>query len=203
MEIRLAAVRMAGVGGERKASLAARETFAREAMVYLDHLYRVACHLAKDQDHAQDLVQETFVRALAAYDQFKPGTNIKAWLTRILYNFFFDSYHQRKRWSSTDAPSEREADYWQQVAAENPGPESQVLTQELNTRIAEVLKKIPEEFRAPIVLVDMGDFSYEEAAEILSCPIGTIRSRLSRGRRLMHQHLKPYVGVEQERSRQK
>jgi RNA polymerase sigma-70 factor, ECF subfamily len=184
------------MGANKRARAADRETFAREAMVHLDHLYRVAFHLVKDQDHAQDLVQETFVRALAAHDQFNPGTNMKAWLTKILYNFFFDYYHQSKRWISIAGPTEQEPDYWAGRPAENPGPESHVLANELTTTVTDALRKIPEEFRLPIVMIDMGDFSYAEAAEILSCPIGTIRSRLSRGRRLVHSHLKAYVGTE-------
>jgi RNA polymerase sigma-70 factor, ECF subfamily len=191
------------VSGQRKAEGAEREAFAREAMVHLDHLYRVGFHLAKHQDEAQELVQETFVRALAACDRFNPGTNMKAWLTKILYNLFFDRYHQRKRWISTDDPAYEESDYWKGLPVENPGPESHVLSRELNAQITDVLRRIPGEFRAPIVLVDMGDFTYEEAAEILSCPIGTIRSRLSRGRKLMQQYLRPYIGSEQERSKRK
>jgi RNA polymerase sigma-70 factor, ECF subfamily len=188
------------VAGERKAEGAERDAFAREAMVHLDHLYRIAFHLAKDEDHAQELVQETFVRALAAYEQFNPGTNMKAWLTKILHNLFFDRYQQNKRWISTDDPAGQEYDYWKRKPAENPGPESQVMLKELSANITEALKRIPEEFRAPILLVDMGDFSYAEAAEILSCPIGTIRSRLSRGRKLAQQYLAAYVGLEQKGS---
>jgi RNA polymerase sigma-70 factor (ECF subfamily) len=188
------------VSGEPRSEGAKREAFAREAMVHLDHLYRVAFHLAKDEDHAQELVQETFVRALAAYEQFNPGTNMKAWLTKILHNLFFDRYQQNKRWISTDDPAVQESDYWKRSPAENPGPESQVLFKELSTNITDALKRIPEEFRAPILLVDMGDFSYAEAAEILSCPIGTIRSRLSRGRKIVHQYLAAYVGLKQKGS---
>jgi RNA polymerase sigma-70 factor (ECF subfamily) len=191
------------VSGERKGEGAERDAFAREAMVHLDHLYRVAFHLAKDQDSAQELVQETFVRALAAHDQFEPGTNMKAWLTKILHNFFFDRYQQSKRWVSIDDSTDEESGYWKGISSENPGPESHVLLRELNAHITDVLRKIPEEFRAPIVLVDMGDFSYEEAAEILSCPIGTIRSRLSRGRRLVQQYLTAYVNIERKGSKQK
>ena len=84
---------------------------------------------------------------------------------------------------------------------ENPGPESHVLANELTTTVTDALRKIPEEFRLPIVMIDMGDFSYAEAAEILSCPIGTIRSRLSRGRRLVHSYLKAYVGIEKGREK--
>ena len=191
------------MSGERKGGGAERDAFAHEAMVHLDHLYRVAFHLAKDKDQAQELVQETFARALAACDQFNPGTNMKAWLTKILHNFFFDRYQQSKRWVSIDDPTDEESGYWKGISSENPGPESHVLLRELNAHITDVLRRIPEEFRAPIVLVDMGDFSYEEAAEILSCPIGTIRSRLSRGRRLVHQYLTAYVSIERKGSKQK
>lgn len=181
---------------ERKGRVEEKERFSREAMAHLDHLYRVAFHLVRKQNETQDLVQETFARALGSYEQFTPGTNMKAWLTRILYNFFFDHYRERKRWISIEDETfgrEEKLDYWSQVPSENPGPESSILAKELSVKIADALKKVPEEFRVPIVLVDLGDFSYAEAAEILSCPIGTVRSRLSRGRRLLYKHLKGYV----------
>ena len=184
---------------ERKARPEEREEFSREAMTYIDHLYRVAFHLAKEKGEAQDIVQETYARALGAYEQFTPGTNMKAWLTKILYNFFFDHFHQKKRWVLVEdkaGEKDEESDYWEKVPAENPGPESQILLKERNTKIADALRKIPEEFRAPILLVDMGDFSYAEAAEIIACPVGTVRSRLSRGRRLLHKQLKGYLGTE-------
>jgi RNA polymerase sigma-70 factor (ECF subfamily) len=178
-----------------------KNTFSREAIVHLDHLYRVAHYLVEKPDEAQDLVQETYVRALGSYEQFKPGSNMKAWLSRILYNFFLDNYRQKKRWVLIDDSSKDEeySDYWEKVPAENPGPESHLLANELTTKISDALRKIPEEFRSPIVMVDMGDFSYAEAAEILSCPVGTIRSRLSRGRRLLHKQLKDYIGVKKDR----
>jgi RNA polymerase sigma-70 factor, ECF subfamily len=174
-----------------------RDKFSREAIVQLDHLYRLARYLVEDPDEAHDLVQETYVRAFGSYKQFTPGSNMKAWLSRILYNFFFDHYRQKKRWVSTDDSSKDEeySDYWEKVPAENPEPESHLLANELTTKIADALKKVPEEFRLPIVMVDMGDCSYAEAAEILSCPVGTIRSRLSRGRRVLYGHLKGYVGM--------
>jgi RNA polymerase sigma-70 factor (ECF subfamily) len=180
------------VSGERKAGGAKRGDVANEAMVHLDHLYRVAFFLAKNNSDAEDLVQETFARALAASEQFEPATNMKAWLTKILRNFFFDHYHQKQRWVSAEELSEPQSDYWKGLA-ENPGPERTILTRELDDQITAVLKKIPEEFRTPIVLVDVSDFSYEEAAVILSCPIGTVRSRLSRGRKIMRKYLAAYV----------
>ncbi|HEY2990058.1 MAG TPA: sigma-70 family RNA polymerase sigma factor [Candidatus Binatia bacterium] len=175
-----------------------REKFAREAMTHLDHLYRVAVHLAKEPDQAHDLVQETYARALGSYEQFVAGTHLKAWLTKILHNLFFDRYREAKRWVSIEEDKTgkaEEGDYWQTIPGENPGPESEVLRGELNTKISEAIKKLPEEFRMPIILIDMGDFSYAEAAEILSCPLGTVRSRVSRGRQLLRQKLKGYVGA--------
>jgi RNA polymerase sigma-70 factor (ECF subfamily) len=183
---------------EEKKSAAEREQFSHEAVTHLDHLYRVAFHLAKEPDGAHDMVQETYVRAISFYEQFNPGSNMKAWLTRILYNLFFDRYHDRKRrMSLADGfiGTKQRLDHWETVATENPGPENYALRKELSTKISDALRKLPEDFRVPIILVDMGDFSYAEVAEIMSCPLGTIRSRLSRGRKLLHKYLKGYLGV--------
>lgn len=170
-------------------------------MTHLDHLYRVAVHLAKEPDDAQDLVQETYVRALGSYQQFVPGTHLKAWLTKILYNFFFDRYRDTKRWVSVEEKGgcgDENTAYWEKASAESPGPESHILRKELTAKITDALKKIPEEFRMPVILVDMGDFSYAEAAEVLACPLGTVRSRLSRGRKILHQYLTNYVGAKEK-----
>jgi RNA polymerase sigma-70 factor, ECF subfamily len=180
-----------------------REAFSAEVMIHLDHLYRVAWHLVRNPDEAQDLVQETCVRAFDADAQFTPGTNMKAWLTKILHNLFYDNYHRNKRMVSLEDKAGRsteEFDYWEKIPIDSPGPEKEILRKELSGKIGDALKRIPEEFRVPIVLVDMGDLSYAEAAEILSCPIGTIRSRLSRGRRLLHQQLRSYLGVKEKES---
>ena len=174
-----------------------RERFSSEVLTYLDHLYRIAFHLVRNDDEAQDCVQETCARALSAYSQFTPGSNMKAWLTRILYNFFFDSYARNRRMVAADdlvSDGETVKDYWETVKADPPGPEAQFLQRELDATIGAALKRIPEDFRAPIVLVDMGDFSYAEAAEILSCPVGTVRSRLSRGRKVLRKQLSGYLG---------
>jgi RNA polymerase sigma factor (sigma-70 family) len=106
-------------------------------MLHPDHLYRVAFHLAEDENEAQDLVQETFARSLAAYDRFKVGTNMKAWLTKILHNFFFDRYHQRNRWVSEDDSIDQKSAFGGRLAAENPGPESHVLFRELSSQITD------------------------------------------------------------------
>ena len=179
-----------------------KEAFSREALRYIDHLYRVALHLAKEPDAARELVQETYARALGAFVQFEPGTNMKAWLTRILHNFFLDEHNQRKRWvpldsGNPDSVSEEALEY-RQRAAEGPGPEEQFHSKELSAQIRDALAKIPLEFRSVVVLVDMADLSYEEAAAVLSCPIGTIRSRLSRGRRYLLKQLEAYVVTDEE-----
>lgn len=170
-------------------------------MLHLDHLYRVAVHLVREPERAHDLVQETYARALARYEQFVPGTHMRAWLTKILHNLFFDDYREAKRWVSTEDKSgdkSCESDYREKLPAENPSPESNVLHEELSVKITEALGHLPEEFRLPIVLVDMGDFSYSEAAEILDCPLGTVRSRLFRGRKILYQRLKSYVYAEEK-----
>jgi RNA polymerase sigma-70 factor (ECF subfamily) len=121
---------------------------------------------------------------------------MKAWLTRILYNFFYDAYARKRRVLSVEGLSETaEQDFLSTLPTANAGPELLVLERELGAKIAAALRRIPEEFRAPIVLVDMGDFSYAEAGEILGCPIGTVRSRLSRGRKLLQKELTSYVGI--------
>jgi len=186
----------AGTVVPRNARDVARERFGSEIMTHLDHLYRVAFYLVKSEVEAQDCVQETCVRALSAQEQFTPGSNLKAWLTRILYNFFYDFYARNKRTVAAEDLVEsagQKQDFFDTLPVSNPGPEAQMLAQELGMRISDGLKEIPDEFRAPIVLVDMGDFTYAEAAEILSCPIGTVRSRLSRGRRLLQKILSGYV----------
>ncbi len=170
-------------------------------MTHLDHLYRVAIHLAKEPDQAHDLVQETYARALASYERFVAGTHMKAWLTKILHNLFFDRFREAKRWVSVEDANvvkDEASDYRQKLPTENPGPEGNILREELRRKISDAIKKLPEEFRTAILLVDMEDFSYAEAAEILSCPLGTVRSRLSRGRELLHRYLKDYVGAKEK-----
>jgi RNA polymerase sigma-70 factor (ECF subfamily) len=183
-----------------------KEKFSYEAMTHLDHLYRVALYLAKESNEAKDLVQETYSRALGSYKQFTPGTNMKAWLTTILYNLFFHHRNEKKKWISVENNFDEEkgpSDYSERVPTENPGPETHILLKELKGKITDVLDKIPEEFRLPIILVVMGDFSYEEAAKILSCPVGTIRSRLFRGRKLVYKELKEYMGIKEKSARKR
>ena len=177
---------------------AGREQFLREAVTHIDHLYRVAYQLTRELEQVQDLVQDTYARAIASYEQFALGSNMKAWLTRILYNLFFDQCHSNKRSISLEEDLVNEAAGLESSGAVpkgNPRPDTYALQAELNLKIDDALRRLPEDFRLPIVLVDMEDLSYAEAAEVLSCPIGTIRSRISRGRKLLREYLKVYVGT--------
>lgn len=167
-------------------------------MIHLDHLFRVAYHLAREPDTVQDLVHDTFVRALDSYKLFNPPTNMRAWLTKILQNIFFDQYRKQKRWVDRPERPRQTANLCNNEQSQETGPEGQLLRKELSNKINHYLKIIPEEYRLPIVLVDMSEFSYTEAAEILSCPVGTIRSRLSRGRKLLQGYLSGYVGPTDE-----
>ncbi|MSP40556.1 MAG: sigma-70 family RNA polymerase sigma factor [Deltaproteobacteria bacterium] len=180
---------------ESKANDAQRAAFAREAMIHVDHLYRVAYHLVREADAVQDLIQDSFVRAIESYKLFDPPTNMRAWLTKILQNIFFDQYRKQRRWIAKQEMPRNSAGLWDQGPAQQSSPEGELLHKELSDQITQSLQHIPEEYRLPIVLVDMSEFSYTEAAEILSCPVGTIRSRLSRGRRLLQEQLTGYVNT--------
>ncbi len=168
--------------------------FKDEAASYIDQLYRVAFHLTKRKDDADDLVQETYLRAISNYGQFEPGTNLKAWLTTILYNLFVNRYRRDKRTVSFDQPAtDTETSWLDNMESSNPGPEAEFLQTELKDKLKEALDSLSEESATPIVLVDIGGFSYAEVAEIISCPIGTVRSRLFRARAVLAGKLREYV----------
>lgn len=171
--------------------------FKEEAVSYLDHLYRVAFHLTREKADAEDLVQETYLQAVVHYGQFTPGTNLKSWLTKILYNLFVNRYHRDKRMVSLDQTVDEAGTAWvDSLQGSDPGPEKEALRTELQGKVAEALSALTEEFRTPVVLVDIGGFSYAEVAEILSCPVGTVRSRLFRARAILAGKLRFYVQKE-------
>ncbi len=168
-----------------------------DAASYIDQLYRVAYHLTKKKDDADDLVQETYLRAISNHEQFEPGTNLKAWLTRILYNLFVNRYHHDKKTVSFErSTADTEISWLDSMESSNPGPEAEFLQTELKDKLKEALDSLAEESATPIVLVDIGGFSYAEVAEIVSCPIGTVRSRLFRARAVLAGKLRDYVGHE-------
>lgn len=174
-----------------------RDDFHQVALPLLDHIYRAACYLAKDKDQAEDLVQETYLRAFQHFDQFEPGTNCKAWLLTILRNVFISQYQRKKRQPEAVNWEHIESAYESLIAqssnGENSDPESLLFSGVLDHEIEQAVKELPEEFRTAIILVDIEELSYEEAAKAMGCPVGTVRSRLSRGRRMLQVALRDYA----------
>jgi RNA polymerase sigma-70 factor, ECF subfamily len=155
-------------------------------------VYRVARRLVGSREEAEDLVQETYARAFRSWKSFTPGTNLRAWLLRILTNLNVDRGRKIQRSPQTQ-PLE-ETDYYLANKLASAGGEEVLETDEVVERLSQdsivnALSEIPPQFRDVVVLVDIGDFSYADAAQILDVPIGTVMSRLHRGRRALKQHL--------------
>ena len=175
-----------------------RRLFEEQALVFMDQLYAAALRMTRNPADAGDLVQETYVKAYAAFGSFTQGTNLKAWLYRILTNTFINSYRKNQRGPYQGTIDDLED--WQLGGAES-------LTQGRSTRSAEAeaidhlpdsdvkaaLQSIPEDFRLAVYLADVEGFSYQEIADIMKTPVGTVMSRLHRGRRLLRDLLADYA----------
>ena len=172
----------------------ARVRFEEEALELSDQVYRVARRLVGTREEAEDLVQQAYERAFRSWRQFTPGTNMRAWLLRILTNLNIDRGRRQQRSPQTTSIDTEAGDYFlynkleSQVPDENPD-EERVLERLSQDSIVEALADVPHDFRDVIVLVDIGEFSYADAAQILDIPIGTVMSRLHRGRRILKQNL--------------
>src|SRR4051794_33559952 len=169
-----------------------RVRFEEEALGLADQVYRVARRLVGSREEAEDLVQDTYARAFRSWQQYQPGTNLRAWLLRIATNLNIDRGRRVQR--APDQTPLEEGDYYlynrleSTMPDENPD-EERVLERLSQNAVVDALSEVPHDFRDVLVLVDIGEFSYAEAAQILDIPVGTVMSRLHRGRRILKQQL--------------
>jgi len=168
--------------------------FERDALPLLDSLYGGALRMTRNPADAEDLVQETMLRAYRSFDRFEAGTNLKAWLFRIMTNAYINTYRKKQREPQKVSQDEVEDfDLYQELKNHDPQfsatPETIVLDQLVDTDIIEAIEDLPEQFRLAVMLSDLEGFSYAEMAEIMDVPMGTVMSRLHRGRKALQKRL--------------
>lgn len=174
-----------------------REEFERLTLEFLDPLYSAALRLTKNERDAEDLIQDTFLRAYRFFDKFERGTNLKAWLFKILTNTFINRYRRKVKERAVVDGQEREAvhEFFNSREASEAAnnPEQYFFDRLLSDDVLKAIDALPQDFRMVVVLADLQEFSYKEIAEVLQCPVGTVMSRLYRGRRLLQKSLRSYA----------
>jgi RNA polymerase sigma-70 factor (ECF subfamily) len=185
-----------------------RPLFEEQALPFIDQLYGAAMRMTKNPSDAQDLVQETFVKAYAAFGQFQQGTNLKAWLYRILTNTYINQYRKKQREPYQGTIDDLED--WQLGGAESTtasssrSAEAEAIDRMPDSAVKDALQAIPEDFRLAVYFADVEGFAYQEIADIMKTPIGTVMSRLHRGRRMLRELLADYArerGIDSTRVR--
>ncbi|HEU5216928.1 MAG TPA: sigma-70 family RNA polymerase sigma factor [Gaiellaceae bacterium] len=168
-----------------------RVRFEEDALALSDQVYRVARHLAGSREDADELMQETYARAFRSWRSFQPGTNMRAWLLRILTNLNIDRGRRQQRAPQMQPLEANDYYLYDRLAADGDGvsDDDRVVERLSQDDIVTALSAVPHDFRDVIVLVDLGDFSYADAAQILDIPVGTVMSRLHRGRRILKREL--------------
>jgi RNA polymerase sigma-70 factor (ECF subfamily) len=173
-----------------------RDSFEQSALVHLDALYATGLRMTRAPQDAEDLVQDTMLAAYRFFNKFEPGTNCKAWLFKILTNTFINKYRKRVREREVrdvidheDMPSLMSED----VAEASRDPEGTIIGSLLSDDVKRALDAVPYDYRMAVVLCDLEEFSYKEIADIMDCPVGTVMSRLHRGRRLLQKSLREYA----------
>ena len=179
--------------------MADQANFERDALQYSKQLYSAAMRMARNPADAEDLVQETFLKAYRAYDTFQEGTNLKAWLYRILTNTYINKYRKEsRRPNEVDLGDVEDLYLYRRIGSEDTAEvsrttEDRVLDGLVESDIKAAVEELPENFRLPVLLADLEGFSYKEIADILDIPIGTVMSRLHRGRKAMQKRLWEYA----------
>jgi RNA polymerase sigma-70 factor (ECF subfamily) len=174
---------------------ASGDGFVEQAMEHMGALYSAALRMTRNPADAEDIVQETYLKAYRSFHTFRPGTNLKAWLYRILTNTFINTYRAKKRRPEQADVDDVEDLYLYhrlgglEAAAAGQSAEQEVLERFTDDEVKEALESLPEQFRIAVLLADVEGFSYKEIAEILGVPIGTVMSRLHRGRRALQKQL--------------
>jgi RNA polymerase sigma-70 factor, ECF subfamily len=175
-----------------------RTEFERQALPHLDALYGTAMRLTRNPRDAEDLVQDALLRAYRFWGQFEQGTNCKAWLFKILTNTFINRYHKNRRDQELAMQVAAEDDVNESVVSQEAhersrDPEGAIVRGMLSDDVQRALDTLPEDFRLAVVLCDLQELSYKEIAEAMNCPVGTVMSRLFRGRRLLQKQLRGYA----------